>query len=55
LHSQLTQLGRSIQISASVVCSHRPVTVKADFIVITVTIVTAGQKRIEGTRSLDYQ
>jgi hypothetical protein len=41
--------------TASVARTRRPLTVKADFIVITVTIVTAGQKPIQGIRSLDYQ
>jgi hypothetical protein len=36
------QSGRSIQIFASVTRTHRPLTVKADFIVISVIIVTAG-------------
>jgi hypothetical protein len=49
------QWRRSIEISASVACTRRPPTIKAHFIVITVTIVTASQKPIQGTRSLDYQ
>jgi hypothetical protein len=37
--------------TASVARIRRPLTVKPDFIVITVTIVTAGPKPIQGIRS----
>jgi hypothetical protein len=38
--------------TASVARTRRPLTVKSDFIVIAVIIVIAGQKPIQGTRSL---